>query len=274
MVAPRRNISPEDIRHRAFGEMIYSQTTGAQRAAELINRDLIELKNYIEYRKEQMAAEILTTGKYQIKSYADDGKAYILEEVDFGWNQKITPAVHWDNPSATIYEDLYNASRLIQKNSEKLPTVMLCGENIEGYLMKNGRIKEILMVPNRDNLAMANIAPKFEGANGIRRIGYFPSLNLEVYTYLATYDDGANTNIPYIGVNDCIVIAPGQGRQIHGSVDVVNDAGNGYDTIAAEYVPKFSGDYDAQQVSLTVYSRFLLAPSPWADEWACIKTMG
>ena len=273
MVAPRRVIDPEDLRHREFGETIYSQMTEAQRAAHIMNRDLSYLKDTIQNRKNQMAAEILTTGKCEIKGYADDGQTVLAETIDFGWTQKVIPATTWDNPSATIYDDIMNTSKMIQRNANEIPKVMLCGENVERYLMKNTEFKDYIMVPNRDNLAMLSIAPRFESPQ-IRRIGLLSSLNLEIYSYTETYTNDSGNVVPFIGPNDVIIAIPGQGRQIHGSVTLVNDSGSGYDTYAAKYVPYYDGDRRAQQVALTVYSRFLLAPSPWADEWACIKTMG
>ena len=188
MVGPRRTIDPEDLRHREFGETVYSQMTEAQRAAHIMGRDLAYLKDTILNRKNKMAAEILTTGKCEIKGYADDGVTALEETVDFGWGQKIVPAVHWDNPAATIYDDIMGASKMIQRNANEIPKIMLCGENIEKYLLRNTQLKEHIMVPNRENLAMLSFAPRFESTQ-IRRIGILSSLNLELYSYTETYTD-------------------------------------------------------------------------------------
>ena len=273
MVGPRRTISPEDIAQRSFGETVYSTMTGAQRAAQLQARDLVDLQDMIINRKNKMAADILTTGACEIKGFADDGETQVLDVLKFdGWTQKITPSVTWDNPAATIYQDLKNASLMIQENTGQIPTLMLCGKNIEDYLIKNGELREWLAMPNRENLAMLSFAPRFTSPQ-IRRIGLLQSLNLEVYSYAETYTDDDGTVKPFLGDDDVIVAIPGRGRQLHGAVTLLNDSGVGYNTYIGQYVPYYNGNKDTQEMSLTMYSRFLLAPT-WADDWALIKAKG
>ena len=78
---------------------------------------------------------------------------------------------------------------------------------------------------------------------------------------------------PFLGDNDVIIAVPGRGRQLHGAVTLLNQQKTGYDTFIGQYVPYYSGNDDTQVISLTMYSRFLLAPE-WADDWALIKTKG
>ena len=273
MVAPRRVLSPEDLIHRGFGEGLYSTMTEAQRAAQIQARDLMELQDMIINRKNKMAADILTTGQCEIKGFADDGKTTTLDVVTFDeWTQKITPAVTWDNPNADIYGDIKNVSEMIQENTGTIPTLMLCGKNVERYLIKNTELKEWLSVPNRENLAMLSLAPRFTSPQ-IRRIGLLQSLNLEIYSYAETYTDDDGIVKPFLGDDDVIIAVPGRGRQIHGAVTLINDAETGFDTYVGQYVPYYNADRKNQEISLTMYSRFLLAPE-WADDWALIKTMG
>ena len=202
-----------------------------------------------------------------------DGKTTTLDVVTFDeWTQKITPAVTWDNPNADIYGDIKNVSEMIQENTGTIPTLMLCGKNVERYLIKNTELKEWLSVPNRENLAMLSLAPRFTSPQ-IRRIGLLQSLNLEIYSYAETYTDDDGMVKPFLGDDDVIIAVPGRGRQIHGAVTLINDAETGFDTYVGQYVPYYNADRKNQEISLTMYSRFLLAPE-WADDWALIKTMG
>ena len=273
MVGPRRTLSPDDVMHRSFGETVYSTMTPAQRAAQIQARDFVELQNMIVNRKNKMAADILTTGQCEIKGYADDGETHVLDVLKFdGWTQKITPSVTWDNPSATIYSDIRNASMMIQENTGIIPTIMLCGKNVEDYIIKNTQMREWLAIPNRENLAILSLAPRFTSPQ-IRRIGLLQALNLEVYSYTETYTDDDGTVKPFLGDNDVIIAVPGRGRQLHGAVTLLNQQETGYDTFIGQYVPYYSGNKDTHVISLTMYSRFLLAPE-WADDWALIKTKG
>ena len=273
MVGPRRVITPEDLEHRTFGEAVYSTKTPAQRAAEMQARDLVELRDMIINRKNKMAADILTTGKCDIEGFADDGKTILLDTVEFqGWDQKLTPSTTWDNPNADIYHDIKGMSELIQERTGQIPTLMLCGSNIEDYIIENSTMAKWLAIPNRENLAMLSIAPRFQ-SNQIRRIGMIQALNLEIYSYAETYTDDDGTVKPFLDPDSVIIANPGRGRQLHGAVTLLNESASGYNTYSGQYVPYYNGDRNNQEISLTMYSRFLLAPT-WADDWALIKAKG
>lgn len=272
MVAPRRVIAPEDLEGRAFGETIYSAKTAQQRAAEIQARDLVELQDMIINRKNKMAADILTTGKCEIKGYADDGTTELIDTVEFPeWTQKatLTGADTWDNAGAKIYKDIKTISETIQENTGEIPTLMLCGKNIEGYLINNTEISKWLAIPNRENLTMMSLAPRFM-SNQVRFIGRLTSLNLEVYSYVETYTDDDGQIKPFLDPDSVIIAIPGRGRQLHGAVTLLDDSLVRHRSFVGQYVPYYNGNKDTQEVSLTMYSRFLLAPT-WADDWALIK---
>lgn len=269
MVGPRRTVNAEDIEQRGFGENIYSTKTAAERASEIQANDLKELKSMILNRKNQMAAEILTTGSYTIRGFADDGKTEKQATISFDWNQSITPSTAWDQAGATIYKDIKGASEMIQENAGVVPTVMLVGKNIAGYMLNNTEIMKWLSVPNNQNLSIMSIQPRIVSPQ-VMRIGIIQSLNLEVYSYMETYtaDDGSTK--PFLGANDVIIGIPGRGRQLHGAVNLINDEETGFETYSGLYVPKYAASKSANNMSLTVYSRFLLAPE-FTDDWAYIK---
>ena len=177
MVAPRRTVRPEDIDQRGFGETIYSTKTPAQRATEIQANDLAEMQAMILNRKNQMAAEILTTGAYTIKGYADDGTTVKTAKVTFDWNQKITPTTTWDQANASIYSDLKNASSLIQENAGVVPTVAIVGKNVADYMLGNDQIMKWLAVPSNTNLSLMSIQPRIESPQ-VARIGLIQSLSL------------------------------------------------------------------------------------------------
>lgn len=272
MMAPSRVIDPEALDERGFGESFFSTKTGAQRATEMQARDLAELQAMIINRKNKMAADILTTGKCDIKGYADDGKEVLIDTVDYHWDQKLVPSVLWDQANATIYEDIRNMSLKIQENAGMVPTVMLVGKNVAAYMLNNDQIMKYLSVPNAQNLSMFNLEPQIVSPQ-VMRVGMIASLNLEVFSYMESYlDDDGNVK-PFLGENDVIIGVPGRGRQLHGAVTLLNDAQSGYNTFAAPYVPYYSGDKSNQELKLTMYSRCILAPET-VDDFACIKTKG
>lgn len=269
MIGPRRILDPDIVNERGFGENIYSTVTPAQRAAAQQAEDLVELQNSIINRKSKMAADLLQTGKCDIYGYADDGKTALLDTVDYGFDHTVTPTTKWDQAGATIYSDIKNASEMVQEDAGLVPTVMVCGKNIADYLLNNDQIMKWLSIPLASNLSLMNIQPTIVSPQ-VMRIGVIQSLNLEVYTYAETYVDDDGKVQSFLDSDTAVLAVPGKGRQLHGAVTLVNDAGNGYDTYAAKYVPYYMGSKESQQVALAMYSRCVLAPE-CVDDWAVIK---
>ncbi|MGP2526427.1 major capsid protein [Acidaminococcus sp. LBK-2] len=272
MMAPSRVVDPEMLNDRGFGENFVSTKTPAQRAAEIQARDLADLQASIINRKNKMAADLLTTGKYDIKGYADDGKLTIIDTVDFNFTQKVVPTTTWDKAGATIYDDIKAASLKIQEASGMVPTVMIVGKNVAGYLLGNDQIMKWMGIPSTANLSMFNIAPRIVSPQ-VSFVGRIPALNLEVYSYAESYMDDDGKMKGFIGDDDVILGIPGRGRQYHGAVNLLNDAGTGYITYAAPYVPYYNGNKESQEMRLTMYCRCLVAPECITD-FAVIKVKG
>ena len=272
MMGPRRVLDPDVINERGFGEGIYSSKTPEERAADAQAYDLTDLQNMIINRKNKMAADILTTGKCEIKGFADDGKTELLDTIDYGFDQKLTPSKTWDQAGATIYADIKNMSEEIQQNAGIVPTVMVIAKNVFNYMLGNDEIMKWLAVPSRDNLGMFSFSPKIVSPQ-VTRVGIIQALNMEVYTYGETYLDDDENPKPFIGENDAIIAIPGRGRQLHGAVTLVNEAETGYNTYAVSYVPYYDGNKESQTVALSMYSRCVLAPES-VNDWAVIKAKG
>lgn len=269
LMGPRRILSIEDIESRMFGETpIFSTVKPEERAAQLQAQDLAELKKMIANRKNKMAADILQTGETVIKGYADDGITFTQDTISFDWNGNLTVATSWDNPAATIYADIQAAVEKIGEDTGEFPTLMLCGKNIAKYLLANNEIKNWLMIPNRENLAMMSFAPRYNTIN-TQYIGTISALGLEVISYIETYTDDDGTVKPFINPDSVIIANPGKGKQLSGRITLLENSG--VKSYVAEYVPHYSIDTNAQQMSLALYSRSLLVPDV-IDDWICLQT--
>lgn len=272
MMGPAVNITPEMIDERGFGETVYSTMTPAERANQLRAQALIELQDMIINRKNKMAADILTTGQCVIEGYADDNKVKVLDTVKFDWEQKITPATAWTQAGATIYDDIRNASLLIQENAGMVPTVMVVGKNVFRYLIDNEEIGKILAIPSRENLSMFSLQPTITSPQ-IMYGGKIASLGIDIYTYAETYTAEDGSVKPFIPDDGVIIAVPGRGRQLHGAITLLDESRKNFNTYIGTYVPYLKGDEDAQQLKLTMYSRCVLAPE-FADDWVFINAKG
>lgn len=267
---PKRIITIDDIRKRAFGEQfIYSKMQPHERAAQMQAQDLVELLRLHANRKNKIAADILTTGKTNLKAYADDGRVTADETIDFEWDGLITPTVDWDDPDATIYDDLYAVSERIQDRSGMIPTLAIAGKNVEKYLINNKQLKEWFAIPNRENLTMLSFSPRFTSPQA-RFIGYISALNLEIIGYYETYRDDDGTIKPFIPDNCMIICNPNLGTIYYGLITLMTEGGQFQDFLS-EYVPQYVHNVEARTSSLAIFSRYLLVPRLMAD-WCTIRT--
>ena len=272
VIGARRIINPNDINHRDFGEnLINASYSSEERAGRIQARDLSELSGMIENRKNQMASEILTTGKLTIKGYADDGVTPRIDVVDFDWSGKIVPTTPWNQANADIYGDIQRASEKIQEEAGMIPTVMICGKNVANYLINNTQILKWLSIPSRENFALMTMQPRLESPQ-IMRIGIIQSLNLEIYSYFETYQDENGELQSYLGSNQAIIGIPGYGSQLYGAIPILEQGSMQFKTYAARMIPVYQANYDSQAVSLTVLSRCILVPT-MVDTWTTINVL-
>lgn len=268
MMAPMRVINDYDVQGRAFGEHLLGSMTPEERASQLQARDFVELQKMIMNRKNQMAAELLTTGKVTVKGYADDGQTAKTETITYdGWTNNMS--TDWSVASANILDDLRTASDAIQEQSGEIPNIAVCGRNVEQYIMSNTEIRQYLMVPSRENLLIANLQPYYV-APQIRFIGRISALNLDLYTYSECYIDENGVTKPFIGADDVVLGLAGKGKQLHGAVTVVDGVSKTMQTYAAPMVPVYRANEFANALSLTMYSRCVLAPET-TDDWYHLK---
>ena len=258
----RRVIGLDDIESRGVGENpVYSSRTAEERAAELQSRDLLELKRMLINRRAAMIAELIQTGKITVKAFADDGKVSAADEITFDGFQKVEK--NWSVASATIFKDLETASEKIQQDSGFVPDLLICGKNVFGYMSKNTEFEKYLLSANPNAVAWLNFTPQYT-APQVRFIGYIPALNLEIVSYMETYQDDDGTTKSFIDADTAILCRGGIGELCYGAMNYLDSAGN-WQSAAAQEVPIYNFNHDAQTTSLTLYSRCLPIPTSIED---------
>ena len=243
-------IGIDEISRRIIGEMPISSTkTPEQRAQELMARDLVDLRGMLINRRSQQASEILQTGKVTVKAFADDGALEREDVIEFDW-------------TGARQKDWTAASEEIQENAGIVPTLLICGKNVEGYMTKNKEMKEWLLSANSNATKYINYEPRYQSPQ-VRYLGYLAALGLEMVSYSEKYLDDAGAPKSFIDPDTCIICCPGRGRSIYGRVDVLE--GRDWHSYSAEYVPVYRADENDQITSLTMFSRFLLIPEDVSD---------
>lgn len=263
MFGVRRVIGQRDVEMRQFGEVpVFSTLKPEDRARLMQAQDLNDLLAMHANRKEKMAADILQHGKTTMTAYADDGRVEEVEEINFGFVN--TDTTDWTASTAKIYDELRAVSDRIQQRVGEIPTMAICGKGVEEMLLNNTEIRNWLMLPNRENLAMASFSPHYTEPQA-RYIGRISALNMDFVSYGKTYIDEDEQTKPYIDDNTVIISVAGRGRVLRGAMVFMDD--DGWHSYAAEYVPRYDIDKKSNQMSLAVFSRYLFVPSLLDDHF-------
>ncbi|MBR4153384.1 MAG: major capsid protein [Selenomonadaceae bacterium] len=271
MIAARRTLTLNDLTERMFGEQpIFSSLTPEDRAAKLQAQDIVELLRMITNRQNAMAAELLQTGKVTVIGQLADGTEK-TDKIDFNWDGALAVGTAWSDSTASIYDDLLHCSERIQEETGVIPTIAICGKNVEKYLIKNKEIKDWLMIPNRANLTMMDLSPHFTSPQ-VRFIGRIPALNLELVSYNETYTGADGKSYPFVREDTVIIGSPKIGVSQFGRVDFLDMTGD-WQSAAANYVPLVLWNTEAQRSSITVFSRFIPIPYDVAS-WMTLEVSG
>lgn len=271
MTAPKRPTTVEQIMQRGFGETIYSPKTPAQRAAELMARDLIELTDMNIRRQEYMAAQLLTTGQCVCEGYADDGTTELVDTFILdGFTNKVTKSdtETWDNAGAKILDHIADMSETITDNANMVPTVAFMARNVAKYMLNNKQIMDYLAIPSRDNLRLMNFAPQIVNP-AVTRFGYIEALNLDLYVYSGGYTDKDGTLQRFIPDDYFIMGIKGKGRRLYGAITQLEDD-HQWHSYAGKYIPRVYTDIQNDIKELRVASRCIMIPES-VDDFGVIK---
>ena len=269
LIAPRRVLTERDLRRRAFGETpVFSTVPPEERQAKLQADDLVDLIGMLKNRQNQQAAEILTTGGITVSAYADDGLLQKTDEIKYEWAGAVSVNKPWSSSDATIFSDLQAMSEAIQEDAGEVPTLLIVGKNVPRYMMNNKELRHWLMVPSRETLTFASFAPQYTGPQ-VLNVGRLDALNADIVCYAATYTDSTGNLKPFIGENDVVLAIPGRGRQLYAAVTLL-DKDERFATYSTQYVPQYYASRDSNTLTLTLYSRCLLAPDV-ATSWRYAK---
>ena len=126
-IAPKRELTIDDLMRRDFGEAWYSRQTPGERQVALMMRDFDELEAMISRREEAMAAEVLRTNGCVMNHIADELDEPVVAEIhyyDGDENDAVyTPTTAWNATGATILQDIAAAAELL--SSRGLPATDL-----------------------------------------------------------------------------------------------------------------------------------------------------
>jgi hypothetical protein len=71
----------------------------------------------------------------------------------------------------------------------------ICSSNVAKYIINNEKLRQYMLIPSRDNMALMSIQPQFVRPE-LLRVGYVSALSLEIYAYDGGYKNDKGEFVP------------------------------------------------------------------------------
>lgn len=207
-------------------------------ADEHVGMEILDLKNRVINRREQMACSILNTGKISV---AQDNVEF---EYDFGLvNDTLANGGHlisnaaadnkWNGGSAVdIIGDLREWKRAIARRSGMSADVCILGESAADAFIKDTNVQKML---DNNNLRVGRLDLNNDQIEGGTYIGRFLGIDFYEYTQEYSIDDTTTANL--IDPNKAILIATKVPSMLHyGPIYRIDDVAKKQKIYNVEYL--------------------------------------
>lgn len=176
-IAPERALTVDDISKRSIGENIYSQRTPEERENELLAKDMTDLEESIDRRKEWMCRQILFEGKIDVQD-PDEG---VDVQIDFGFSNFVVIGQDQLWSIATVNPlSLFRAERKkIIKATGSAPDIAIFSSDMIEDFIGNPFVEKAMDIRNMKNVI---IQPRVVDP-ALTYYGRILELDLDLYTY-------------------------------------------------------------------------------------------
>ncbi len=266
-IAPERLIEDQNLQGRMFGEAVLGAMTPEQREKKMLAKDLTEMRQAIQRRREWMARQVLLTGKLSIFEYTNEGRSAEASMVaDYSFTNFFTPNTAWDQAGADILSDMEAIYDLVYEGLgevEKIvmaPDVWAVMRNNESFMKHFDRAKE----------DVGSFKQKYRGS-GLRYLGINAD-GVELFSLSGTFIDDDNLKKPIMPAGTLIAGASDILRMPYGPVTQVEEEGSNakHKTYIKKEVPLRHGSIDGNSIKNRLTSRPTVIPFN-VDAWAVAK---
>ena len=263
-VRPTRETAVTDLDDRLMGESAYSRRSGAERLAEIVAADIVDLVGAVTRRVEKMTSDLLFGGA--ISYLLDDGST---ETLSYGTITPIVPATPWDGAGDPI-ADLSAAAATIISASGLVPDMVVMGVDALSAFLANTKVADQL---NRLHIVAGGISPAApEGIGTAQFIGTLYRPYVKLYGYSESYEDESTNALKPMIADDTVLLgcSKSPATTSYGSVTQVEQDGETRSYSDLKYVPRRLSAPREDRIELRIASRPCLIPFDLAS-WAVLK---
>lgn len=264
-VAPERPLTVDDITKRNIGENTYTRRTPEERENELLAKDMTDLQEAIERRKEWFAREVILFGGFHVV----DEEEGLDVQVDYGFDNREILAGNetWDNPLSDPIKCLRKKKRLIIQKTGVAPDIIIMASDAADVFMSHPKVVEAMNIRNLKNVVLE---PKIID-DALTFLGKIAELGCEIYTYDEWFLDDNDEEQPMIPDGTVILAnSKGIGTFEYGAVTQLEE--ETFITYEEEVVPKIWSDNENDVKKLRMTSRPIPRPDD-VDSWYVLDVM-
>jgi len=261
-IAPSRILTIDDLRKRGFGEAILANSTQAERAARIVQQDMIDLDRRITRREEWMAAQVMITNGCEMQQYLDaktQGDKLRIRYYEETSDHTFTVANKWDSALGKFFGDVEAMCWMLAKRGLSAADLILGSQAAQAV----SDIEKVQKLLDNRNMTFGTLAPRVENYAGVAYIGSlnFGGFQLDIFNVLHNYVDDTGATKTFFPATSAMVTAPGCGRTMYGQVTQIDYGNEIHSTHAFARVPKLTVDQKKDIREVRLASRPLAAPN-------------
>lgn len=264
-IQPSRALTVETLEQRLAGEALYSNKTPAQRAADILAKDLGELKAMNHRRKEWMVAQSLFNGRFVANVHTDANNT-VEETFDYGHTFVTTVTKKWNADGSDPLADLQKESTKIATSCGQRPSIVVMSDATAEAFLNNAKVQALF---DKWNMNLGTIQPAIKSTQ-VQFIGRLLRPNVEVYVYSESYVDESGAIHTYVPDGKVLIACPKIFSFKYASHTQMEKGE--FKTYMGEDIPKYDAVDADNAAKLTLTSKPVPVPFD-VDAWAVLTVL-
>ena len=268
-IAPERLIKLTDLTRRSFGEDVLGAMTPEQREKKMLAKDIVEMRQAVQRRREWMARQVLLTGSLEVFRYTNQGRDLDTTLIaDYGFTNNFTPDTAWDQAGAKINDDMHEMYDIVYNGLGIVDLILMAPDAASAMIANSNYIKQF----DGKNIDMGKINTMYKG-QGVRFIGW-NSDGAEMYSFSGVFTDDDRTVKPILPSGTVIMGGKGMLKCLHGPVTQVEEPGMNavHKTYIKKEVPLRYGAIDPNAIKNRLTSCPTIVPFN-VDAWVVASVL-
>ena len=269
-IAPERLIEANHLKQRFFGEKILGGMTPDQREKKMLMQDLSDMSKAIQRRRENMARQLILTGKQEVFTYTNEGLSKVATQLaDFRFTQHFVPETKWNQPDAKIESDMQKIVDLVVNEGLGQVEVILMAPDVAEAMQANSTYLNQHNIISMDTGMLEN---RYRGA-GVRYLGRNAD-GVDMYSFSGKFINDLGLPESYIPSGTLIAGSHGMIKSMHGPVIQIENSGSNaqHQVYVKREVPLRYASIESNSLKNRLTSRPALKPDN-IDGWCVAKVL-